>query len=441
MTTDYQMSLLCYLVQFPDGASYINDLDEELFDLLEFKLTIQTLKKYKKLYGVLPGKVSAQQYLEEQIAETPDLTGDVARDLREVFEDLYVPLPINDKVKLQDTLILEVQQKNIETSFLDFAAGKLSVNQVFTKINKLSSMVKTVGYDSHADGGFLVADREKHYDEQVQGKPTFIHDLNMLTAARGFYAPQLVIFMSGPKSFKTGLLINLAIEYAREGFNVYYADGENGARSIRNRSKQCLMNCTYEELYNHDIQTELNEVLYRFNLYMGGDLFIDSYPANTKSMGDVRSRLAYLKEEHNWKPDIIFYDSIDHFIPTNQADQKRDTRIKIQLVYHEAINLNRELGTFAIAPSQVNRDALSKRTFDMKDLSEDFGKAMNAHAIFAICGDPKEVEEGIRRIIPVAQREGVGYKGKNLCYIEIDEERMQVRPVNKEKYLENLKDD
>lgn len=441
MTIDFQQSLLSYLVQFPDGVTYINDLDDDLFDLIEYKLTLQILKKYHKLYGTLPGKISAQQYLEEQISDTPDLSKEIARDLREVFEDLYFPIQPNDRLKIQDTLILEIQQRQIETSFMDFASGRLSVNQVFTKMNKLSSLVKTAGFDTHVDGGFLVADREKHYDEQVQGKPTFLNELNNLTAARGFYSPQLVIIMSGPKSFKTGTLINLAVEYARGGEKVYYADGENGSRSIRNRTKQCIMNCTYEELYDPNIQEELNEVLYRFGLYMGGDIFIDSYPAGTKSISDVRNRLAYLREEYNWVPDIIIYDSIDHFIPSNSADRGRDTRIKIQLVYHEAINLNRELNVFAIAPSQVNRDALSKKVFDMKDLSEDFGKAMNSHAIFAICGTADEIETGIRRIVPVAQREGVAYKGKNQCYIQIDEERMQISEVERDKYLEMVGDD
>lgn len=440
MTIDFQQSLLSYLVQFPDGVTYVNDLDDDLFDLIEYKLTLQILKKYHKLYGTLPGKISAQQYLEEQISETPDLSKEVARDLREVFEDLYFPIQPNDRLKIQDTLILEIQQRQIETSFMDFASGKLSVYQVFTKMNKLSSLVKTAGFDTHSDGGFLVMDRERHYDEQVQGNPTFLTELNNLTAARGFYSPQLVIFMSGPKSFKTGLLINLAVEYAREGKKVYYADGENGARSIRNRSKQCIMNCTYEELYDSDIQEELNEVLYHFGLYMGGDVFIDSYPAGTKSISDVRNRLAYLREEYNWVPDIIIYDSIDHFIPSNSADRGRDTRIKIQLVYHEAINLNRELNVFSIAPSQVNRDALSKKVFDMKDLSEDFGKAMNAHCIMAICATPEEIDQGIRRIVPVAQREGVAYKGKNFCFIKVDEERMQVEEVDKEQYLSNIND-
>jgi len=441
MTIEYQQSMLGYIVQSPDGLKYIDDLSEEIFDLLEYKLCLQLLKQYKKSYNTLPGRIAAAQYVEEQINGTRDISLEASTALREVIEDIYFPLEEGDKLKIQDTIILEIQQKQIDTAFMDHASGKLSVTQVLTKMNKLSTMVKSVGYDTHADGGFLVEDRNKHYEEQVHGHATFLYDLNNLTAAGGFYSPQLIIFMSGPKFFKTGLLINFGVEYARCGYKVYYADAENGARSIRNRSKQCIMGCTYQELYEGDIQEELDEVLYRFGHMMGGDLFIDSYPAGTKSISDVRFRLAELKELHQWEPDIIIYDSIDHFIPSNNDDRKRDTRIRIQLVYHEAINLNRELNTFAFAPSQVNREAVNKKIFDMRDISEDFGKFMNAHAVFGLCASPDELEQGIRRIIPVAQREGVGYKGKNYCMIQVDEEHMKVSEVDKEAYLKNITDE
>jgi hypothetical protein len=441
MIIEYQQSMLGFIVQSAEGGKYIDDLSEEIFDLLEHKLCLQLLKRFKKTYGILPGKVSALQFVDEQINETRDLSLEVAKNLRETMEDIYYPLEEGDRLKVHDSIILEIQQKQIDNTFMDHASGKLSVAQVLTKINKLSGMVKSVGYDTHADGGFLIKDREKHYGEQIQGNPTFIHDLNALTAAGGFYAPQLIIFMSGPKFFKTGLLINFGVEYARCGYKVYYADGENGSRSIRNRAKQCIMECTYQELYDESMQEELNETLERFGRYMGGDLFIDSYPAGTKSINDVRIRLAELKEKHGWGPDIIIYDSIDHFIPSNAADRGRDTRLKIQLVYHEAINLNRELNTFAFAPSQVNREAVNKKVFDLRDISEDFGKFMNAHAVFGLCANPDELEQGIRRIIPIAQREGVGYKGKNYCLVQIDEEHMKVSEIDKEAYLKDVTDD
>ena len=174
---------------------------------------------------------------------------------------------------------------------------------------------------------------------------------------------------------------------------------------------------------------------------MGGDVFIDTYPAYSKSIADVDARLTYLKEKHNWIPDMIVYDTIDKFSPSNAADQKRDLRIKIQLVYDEAINLNKKWGTFSFAPSQVNRQAIGKKVFDIKDLAEDFGKAMNCHGVFAICATNDEIATGIRRIVPVAQREGVAYKGTNYCVVKVDEKIMSVEEVDKEQYLENVSDD
>ena len=442
MTTDYQLGLLRYLVQSSEGVTYIDSLEPDLFDLYEYQMVLQVLQMYKKKYASLPGRISGIQFMDEQIALTRDLTPEFTRDLREVMEDLYEPLPDSDKIKLRDTLILEVQNKSIDRTFMDFAEGRLTVDQVFGRFNKLSALAQSDA-DNHTDGGLLVADRSLHTDDQVSGHPTFLHDLNTLTAARGFYSPQLIVFMSGPKHFKTGLLIKLAVEYARDGYKVYYADGENSARSIRNRSKMAIMKCTLSDLFDGEIAEELDDTLYRFGRYMGGDMWIDSYQANTSSIRDVDTRLNILEEERGWVPDIIFYDSIEHFIPSNREDHKRDPRIKIQLVYHEAIAMNKRRNTFAFTPSQVNRNAIKKKTFDMTDLSEDFGKAMNAHAIFAICATAEELDQNIRRIIPIAQREGVSYRGnqKNMCVIQVKEATMEVEEVDMEAYLADVADD
>ena len=443
MTTDYQLAILSYLVQSKDGKTYIQSIEDAVFDLLEFKIILQILKKYHKLYNVLPTKVTLDQFLLTQIAETKDLSPQITKDLNEVAEDIFIPLPEQDMVSLRDSIILEIQQKSIDDTFLDFAQSKLSVTQVFTKMHKLASLVKTdFGYDAFTKGGFLVRDKDKFKDERIYGAPTFLHDLNNMTAAGGFYSPQLIVFLSGPKMFKTGTILRTAIEYVRGGMKVYYADNENGATQVRNRAKMGIMECELSELFDGGIEEELNETLDRFHRYMGGDLFIDEYPAYIKSMNDLKARLTQLKEEFNWEPDIIVLDTIDKFIPNSIPDRNRDPRIRIQLVYDDVINLNKELGTFAIVPSQVNRKAVGKKVFDIQDLAEDFAKSMNAHAIFAICMTPEEEELGIRRIIPVIQREGVSYKGgKHICVVKVDEKRMMVEEVDSEEYMKNIKDE
>jgi DnaB-like helicase C terminal domain. len=440
MTVDFQLSLLSYLVQCSEGQQYIDQLDDSLFDLVEDRLTFQLLVRYHKIYQSVPSQVVMIQYAEEQIAQTPNMSKEMIDNLRLNLKDIYVPLPEGDKLKIQDTLILDIQQKSLDKTFLDFASNKLSVNQVFTKVNKLSSLVKSASAD-YQSGGFLIQDRYKHFEEQVEGNPTFLHDLNTLTSAGGFYSPQLIVFMSAPKSFKTGLLLKLAIEYARSGMKVYYADNENSARSLRNRAKMAIMECTLSELYDSNIQEELEDTLYRFGHYMAGDLFIDEYPAYSKSMKDVKDRLLYLQEHFKWLPDIIIYDALDKFMPISAVDSKRDLRIRIQLIYDEAINLSKEFGTFAFAPSQVNRTAIGKKIFDLKDLSEDFAKSFNCHALFSVCMTPEEEQQGIRRIIPVIQREGVSYKGHNMCIIKVDEERGKVEEVDKDLYEKDLTDE
>jgi KaiC/GvpD/RAD55 family RecA-like ATPase len=412
-----------------------------VFDLIEFKITVQVLKQYHKLHDKLPGRLQASDFLEKQITATRDLPDRTAKDLREVFEDIYVPLSKEDMDYLNDQFILSVQQKEIDSTVMRYSQGELTEKDLFTRMNTLSSMAMDKDSDEYKESGFLVADRDKHLDERIEGHPTFLHDLNMLTAAGGFYSPQLVIIMSGPKHFKTGIIIKTAVEYARNGYKVYYADGENGARSIRNRAKMAIMECELKDLFDESLKNELDLVLESFGKNMGGDLFIDSFAAGTKCVNDIEGRLDYLKREYGFIPDIIVWDSIDHFIPNSDVDRRRDTRIQSQKVYHEVIGLNKRLGCFSIAPSQVNRAAVSKKVFTMKDIAEDFGKIMNAHAVFAICATDEELEAGRRRIIPIAQREGQKFTGHNMCMVQIDESKMIVDEIDQEQINMDMDDD
>ena len=447
MDQRFQLGLLCYLVQSPNGELYVDSINEEMFEFVEFKLTSQLLKRFYKLRHKMPGELDAAAFLEEEITNTRDLPEKVAKDLREVFEDIYEPLSEKDKQFIEDKLIVSLQSSKLETVSSRFAKGEISPGEFFKELDPISALALPGNDEIYKDGARLVADRANTADDQIEGAPTFLHDLNILTAARGFYSPQIIVFMSGPKHYKTGLLIKLAVEYARDGKQVYYADGENGARSIRNRMKQTILECELGELYDGTIsQEEIDDALRLFGFYMGGEVFIDGYPAGQKSMKDVKVRLAYLKETVGFDPDIIVWDSIDHFAPSNPEDKKRDTHIKSQIVYFEAIALNKELGTFSFAPSQVNRKAISKKVFDMTDVAGDFGKIMNAHAIFAICATDDELEEDengmtTRRIIPIAQREGVGYRGKNQCLVKIDEKRQIIMDAEIVKDDENVTDD
>lgn len=441
MTTEFQKNLLRYLVQASDGNQYFQYLDSSIFDFTTYQVAFDILSKYFKKYGHLPTPVSALQLLDDELASTPNLPEGLADQMEALFREFNVPLHKNDLEYIQDSLANTLREKKTDQLIFDYGEQRLNLEQLSSKLNQLALIQK--GGELPDVKGFLVQDRHHYSDDYVDVAPTFLHDLNALTTAGGFYSPQLIVFMSGPKHFKTGLLIKLAVEYARGGYQVYYADCENGKRAMRYRSKQAIIENTPEmdKKFGPLTEEEKEITLDNFNRYRGGDIFIDYYPADTTTVGDVRNRLFQIKEEVGMIPDIIFWDSIDGFLPTDPVDQKRDTRFQIRKVYNEAIALNNEIGSFAIAPSQVNRNAVSKKTFDMKDIAEDFGKIMNAHAVFALCATPEEIEEKIRRIVPVAQREGKRYAGVNQCIIYVDEEYMYISEVDKEKYLKDISDD
>jgi len=430
MDIEIQQNLLRYVVQ--QANKYIEHLDESIFTLIEHKVTVQILKAYYSKYGALPSETLALKFMRNTVNSHKEVTDELKKDLEEVFQDLYVPLNKNDIAYYRDHIITKIQDKLINNLYADFAEGKIDSAQLFRRMDKIKKSFQENEEEVQEKGTFLIRDKDKHIDETVEGHPTFLKSLNSLTAARGFYSPQLIVIMSAPKHFKTGIIIKLAVEYARDGYNVYYADAENSVRDIRMRSKMCIMECSAEELEDPAIQDELDILLDRFGKYRGGDLFIDSYPAGIKSIQDVESRLNDLKEDYDFVPDIIVYDSIDHFIPSDIQGRKQDKRIRIGDVYHEAIALNKKIGSFAIAPSQVNRNAVGKKTFNMGDIAESFDKIANCHACYAICATPDEEDMGLRRVVPVVQRGGVKQGGDNFCVVQIDEERMVVKEVDKE---------
>lgn len=430
MTIDFQTNILKYLLQTPNGGQYFQYLDSSLFDLVVHRIAFDTLQKYFKQYGDVPTPTTAEKLLQDDLDTTDELPEELSAELHVMFAGFREPLNPKDREYIEDVLILTIQGQQTDKYIMGFADKKLSLDQLTSKLGQLNLMKQHKA--ANADG-LLIADRRQHTDDLEEGASTYLNDLNHMTAAEGFYSPQLIIFASGPKHFKTGFIIKLAIEYARDGYKVYYADGENGVRSIRRRAKMSIMGCSAGDLRSaDDIESTLKNFNSGISAFPGGDLFVDYWPASTATVGDVKNRLAYIKETKNWKPDIVIWDSIDHFLPTNPEDQRKDTRIQIQKVYHEVIALNAELGTFSIAPSQVNKKAIDKPVFDMKDLNEDFGKVMNAHAVFAICATPEEMvpdEDGytMRRVVAVVQREGERYDGRNHCLVKIKESIASVK--------------
>jgi hypothetical protein len=426
MTPEFQQELIQFLAQAKAGKKYIKILDSAIFEKPEMQLVFDIFSKYVEEYGGVPSLASSLEYFRLE-AKKSKVKPEAAAVIEKAIRRAYTPLTENTGLIREEILNYSKRAETKQLFLNNIEAVKEGDEDFFQKLYKKMGKIALRTEDSLDEdknrGGLLLADRADHKFDRVEGCPTFLKGLNKLTAAKGFYSPQLIVLMGAPKAFKTGLMLKIAMEYVRDGYKVYYADTENSVNAIRTRARQSILECTRAELMQ-DENAKLAEDMMRQYGVMGGELVIDYFPANKSSLGDVEVNLEYYRDERAFVPDIIFYDYLDNFVPEDITIQKKDKRFQIQDIYHHSIRINHKWDTFAFTVSTVNRDAVNKAVINMKHFGEDFAKAYNCHAAFALCRTPDEVELGMGRLVPVAQRDGEAFTGSNACYLEIDEARM-----------------
>lgn len=430
MDIEFQINLFRYFLQIRDSRKFIHDLDNHLFDLDEHKFMFSAVQMYVKKYKYQPDKVNLRQFIKEILKKNP-VQDDMKKIIDELVEEIYEPLE-TDTVIYKKTITEFIQRKQTKKLFDQFG-DEISYgdSEFFKKMKNRMLDISKIGSDEELSEGepgqFLIKNfngfvkRDKNH-----ATPTFLRMLNKLTADRGFFSPQLIVFMGGPKSFKTGLSLNFARDFMASGLKVFYADFENGVDSIRNRLYQSMIQVTKLELRSGEYDEELKHMVAQY-AKAGGDIRIERFYANVSTLDDVENKLDELEENDGWIPDVIVYDYIDL---AEAADRSiTETRKKIQYNYHHAIRINSKRGCFSINISQVKQTAVDKEVITIKDFSEDFGKAMNCHAAFAICRTEEEIENGTGRIVVVAQREGEKPSPNRYCPIRIHEDIQHVKEI------------
>lgn len=437
MKLEFQQDLLKFLVQNKEAKRYIEVLEEDVFDLDTHYTVFGLLKSFVKKYRSQPTLGNFLEYFDRELKQQTKKNGenfdDIYRDIEETIREAFYPITANVE-QIREVILEEYQIKLLKDLFVQEAgnlktANSETVSEIYRKIAKIKNIGESDMDEEQNKGIFALQEFTTSRKSMVSGTPTYLRALNRMTSTGGFYAPQLIILMGAPKSFKTGTLINIAMNLVRDGKKVYYVDCENGESRILDKFYQSMLRATWQEYTSGELDETLEEMVRRFKV-MGGDFISDFYPAQTKTVADVEERLKEIEQETGWKPDVIMWDYPDLLEPTNFKIIEK--RLKIQAIYFDIIRLHKRRDIWGMGLSQVNKDAVDKPVIDMKGFAEDFGKAANCHAAFALCRTPEEKEVGLMRIVPVVQRDGVAQHSHNACYTEVKEGSMSVVEVEKD---------
>ena len=432
MTIEFQSNILKYLIQTKDGKNYLSLLDNKLFDTSAHQLIFGLVLTYYKDYKSIPSKVNLLEYFDREAKITKNMTPDIYGKIKEAIEVIYKPIDKDVEI-IKEAVVLEVKRKKTKALILEYADKDLNENKEFERMSREMKKIEELGKDAteiieDADSGFLIRDQKDLDFHVVKGNPTQYLGLNNLTAAGGFHKPQLIVIMAGPKAFKTGLMLNIAQGYVRDGLKVYFADFDNnGVKELTTRFYQSLVGADFKDMQKPTVKKKLKSIVKTYKT-MGGDIRIGQYLSEAQSVDDVEAELGRIKEEDDWEPDMIIWDYADKMAPNDRSIKEK--RLKIQAVYVDLANFNSKRGVFSFSPSQVVRGAMEKFILKQEDINEDIAKIANAQAIFGWCRTEEEKQTGYARIVPVAQRQG---KTFGMVLFKVNAELMEIEETTFEK--------
>ena len=415
MNKTIQSQILAYFLRHK--SPLVDKFKVNWFSILENQEIFKLIQKYYRDYTKCP---SIDIFLDFMQKHTDKNYTVIIESLYElVIEQEY----IEDKIvfEAQKALYKNLMDENYDSlQTADDAKLKLILKQ-FSDVYSLSAAKDTIKSINPFEKKFV--------QEQKQIWPTWIPSWNAMMSKGGFASPELIVLLSGPKMFKTGFGINLAVNFVLNGAKLVFVDWENGETQIGTRLQQALFQLSYSEYISDEFDDKINSHLKNSKSYFrGGGIRLLSLNANKDSLDVVDNEIARLINEEDFNPDMIIYDYLD--LAACADDKIRETRFQIRHIYHHAISINKKYDCFSITPSQANRASIGKPTFTISDFAEDFGKVMNAHASFALCRSKEELLQHRARLCVVFQRQGIPPDSPgSVCNIEIKEDIMVVNPI------------
>ncbi len=409
MTLNFQKNILRYLFQYK--TSHWEVLSDELFDLVPDKAIFGILKSYILKYKNLPEKENFIQYITDLNQLTDEAINLLKNQLEECLE------PVSDIVMIEEKLLIEVKKKlftKVLTEGLKMASEGVTVEDIETIHKKISGI--TSMRDQELDPGFYaLKNLNRPMKQSGTVYPTYLRGLNALTAVGGFHPPQTIIWLGGPKTFKTGFLIKFAVEYMKDGLDVFYADFENGKEAIHQRVKQCLLECKVGELKLFD--SELNQIKDKLlDLTGSGDIFIQKYNKRLDHFAHIDKDIDRLMNE-GFNPKFLVADYVDIMGPPERG---MDKRIGIQANYAAGDTMMNKYNMFMFTVSKIKASAFGKDNYTPEDVAEDVEKVYNSHASFSIVRRPEDIDEGLAKISAMVQRQGASFSGEVLIDLDPD---------------------
>ena len=248
----------------------------------------------------------------------------------------------------------------------------------------------------------------------------------------GFSRGELNIFAGGSGSGKSLVMMNIALNWLKQGMSGVYVTLEL-SEELTSLRTDAMLTMMGTKAIRKDIDTTSLKV--KMIGKKSGQYRVKGLPAQS-NVNDIRDYLKEVQIQTGIKIDFVMVDYLDLVMPVSVKVNPNDQFIKDKYVAEELRNLAKELGILMVTASQLNRSAVDEIEFDHSHIAGGISKINTADNVFGIFTSRSMRERGKYQIQCMKSRSSTGVGQK--IDLDYDIETMRISdsdPDNENSYI------
>lgn len=406
MREDFQDLILASMIKYPSEFMYVTAaMQPKYFSGVLPTLCARAMFDHAKKYNRFPTWEVLQQCLEDETSRMPDAEITGVQD----YVNKLKGLDVSDWVCVRDKIAGWLRERALINTVVK-AVGMLKEDKIppdgyssmFLEAMQVGQNLDDLGYLLNTDVDKILA---KVMDVDY-GLPTGFPLLDTIWK-RGWGPGWLVVPAAPPKTFKTTLALNLALNVASPiiGQNVFYYACEINAEQAAVRAMCNLAGLGEDYLYE-DSEKFTEAVKKAMGAKLKGQLLFKSFASKRATIADIRAHAHIAASQLGIKPRLIIIDYAETIQPREQGRDREPEYRQQSGIYVDARALACEFGATVVMPDRVNRETVNLEVPSITALQGAFEKAGVVDVAFGLCATPEEQQNNTIRLFNFINRHG-----------------------------------
>ncbi len=351
--TDEKLILSNLIIDEEYISQVLPFLQPEYFQNKIEKISFEVIRDYIQIYNTLPNRTTIVHDLREKESLNDHETQEAEQLIKEVCN---IERP-TDRIWLVKKTEEFCQSKAVYNAIIK-AISIYDGSETEIGSHAIPDLIKeaiSISFDSHIGMDFY-SDANTRYDYYTLEENKIPFDLGILNAITngGLGRRSLNIILGGLHVGKTLLMISMACDYIKLGYNVLYLTMEMREEEILMRMDANLLKTPINKLKEFSRDSFIDRVE-KIRQKSYGQIKVKEFPTGASHSGHFKHIIDELKLKHNFIPSIIFVDYMGIMGSSRMKMGTQNSYFYLKAVSEELRALAQETDTVLWSAMQMTR--------------------------------------------------------------------------------------